>query len=263
MIFLDFAIIFFVLITVLNYRVQRSVLYPPFIFCAVWLLDLVVMRLDLIEINLVHGNTLTIVAAGATAFSVGGLFTSFTPRGLLSIHLLSNKPKRMPDFLRNTVTVVLLCCLPIMFYQTWKLGGGELNILEQARMAMIDSIQSESRSLPMLILGYFALFTISASLLFATEKLDGKFWAVTGAAFVGCILTTGRTNLLTLIAGLSATRLLQKKQESLRDAMLLLRWPIILFIVLFAGLIFVDKNTEGMAGGISGTATYAVYSVLD
>jgi oligosaccharide repeat unit polymerase len=263
MIFLDFAIIFFASITILNYWVQRSVLYPPLIFCAVWLLDLVVMRLDLIEINYVHGNTLTIVAAGATAFSIGGLFASLMPREFLRIHLLSAKPKRTPDSLRNTVMIVLLCSLPLMFYETWQLGGGGLNILEQARTAMIESIQSEVRSLPMLMLGSFALFAISASLLFATEKLDWKFWVVTGAAFVGCILTTGRTNLLTLIAGLSVIRLLQKRQESVHDAMRLLRWPVILFVVLFIGLIFVDKNTEELAGGISGTATYAIYSVIN
>ena len=35
MIFLDLALIFFLLLTVLNYRAHRSVLYPPFIFCGV------------------------------------------------------------------------------------------------------------------------------------------------------------------------------------------------------------------------------------
>ena len=60
--FLDLTLVFFLLLVVLNYRAHRSVLYPPFIFCAMWLLDLTIYRLGLIEINPVHGNTLAIVA---------------------------------------------------------------------------------------------------------------------------------------------------------------------------------------------------------
>jgi len=61
--FLDLALIFFLLLVVLNYRAHRSVLYPPFIFCAMWLLVLLVVRLGLIELDPVHGNTLALVAA--------------------------------------------------------------------------------------------------------------------------------------------------------------------------------------------------------
>ena len=32
-------------------------MYPPFIFCVMWLLDLAVIRSGLIEIYPVHGNT--------------------------------------------------------------------------------------------------------------------------------------------------------------------------------------------------------------
>jgi len=58
---------------------QRSVLYPPFIFCALWLLYLAVIRLDLIKFHPIHGNTLAIVSVRAASFSVGGLLAGLVP----------------------------------------------------------------------------------------------------------------------------------------------------------------------------------------
>ena len=114
---LDLALIFFLLLVVLNYQAQRSVLYPPFIFCALWLLDLAVIRLGLIELHSVHGDTLAFVAMGAASFSVVGLLAGLAPRALLRTHipLFTPKPKRSPDFLHNTLMIVLLCGLPVMF----------------------------------------------------------------------------------------------------------------------------------------------------
>jgi oligosaccharide repeat unit polymerase len=268
MIPLDLALIFFLLLVVLNYRAQRSVLYPPFIFCAMWLIDLAVIRSGLIEIDPVHGNTLAIVAAGAASFSVGGLLAGFAPRALLRIHLFPPKPKRTPDFLRNILMIVLLCGLPVIFYQTLQLSnsqGGGFNILMQARVALSESAQGEDSSQPGVIAhltAYLVMCAIFTPLLFATEKKDRQFWVVTVIAFFACILSTGRTNLLLLISGLSAIRLLQRKQESLLDAMRLLRWPIALFVALYIGLIFTNKNTEEVAGGVTGAATYFVLSYI-
>ena len=87
MIPLTVSLIFFLCLVVLNYRVQRSVLYPPFIFCAMWLLVPVVACSRLIDVNPVHTNTFAIVAAGPASFSVGGLLACLVPRKLLYIHL--------------------------------------------------------------------------------------------------------------------------------------------------------------------------------
>jgi oligosaccharide repeat unit polymerase len=267
MISLDLALIFFLLLLVLNYRAQHSVLYPPFIFSAMWLLDLVVIRLGLIELDPVHGNTLAIVAAGAASFSVGGLLAGLAPRELLRIHLFPPKPARTPDFLRNTLMIALLCVLPVMFYQTWQFSnsqGGGFNILMQARLALIESIQSGEKS-QVLVVAYFTLITILASFLFAIGKKDRKFWVVTVVALIICILGTGRASLLSLISGLSAIRLLQTKQESLRGAMRLLRWPLALFVALCIGLVFTNKTpnyTESITGGVTGIATFSVVSYI-
>jgi oligosaccharide repeat unit polymerase len=264
---LDLALIFFLLLVVLNYLAKRSVLYPPFIFCALWLFDLVVIRLGLIELDPLHGNTLAIVAAGAASFSVGGLLAGLAPRELLRIHLFPLKPARTPDFFRNTLMIILLCGLPVMFYETWQLSnsqGGGIQILMQARLALIESIQNEEMS-QMRVVGYSTLITSLAALLFATGKKDRQFWVVAVVAFIICILGTGRAALLSLISGLSATRLLQTNQESLRGAMRFLRWPIAFFFALCIGLIFTNKTPNyaaSISGGTTGVVTFSVLSYI-
>jgi len=84
----------------------------------------------------------------------------------------------------------------------------------------------------------------------------------TAIAFIACILSTGRTDLLRLISGLSAIRLLQTKQQSLRGALRLLRWPITLFFSLYVGLIFTNKDTEGMIGGVAGIAASFILTYI-
>ena len=222
---LDLALLFFLLLVVLNYRAQRSVLYPPFIFCVTWLLDLALYRSGLIEIEPVHANTLAIVAAGAASFSVGGLLAILTPRKLLRAHLFPPKQEWHFGFLRNALMIILLCGLPVIFYQILQLsksGGGGFNILLQARVALIESIESGDLS-PLRLLSYFTTMATFTCLLLATGKKDLHFWVVTVVALIGCILSTGRTSILILISGLSAIRLLQAKQESLLGAMRLLR----------------------------------------
>jgi oligosaccharide repeat unit polymerase len=266
---LDLALLFFVLLTVLNYRAQRSVLYPPFLFCAMWLLDLAVFRSGLIEVYPPHGNTLAIVAGGAASFSAGGWLACLAPRALLRIHLFPPEPRRHPRFLRNTLTIVLLCGLPVMFYQIYqlsKLQGGGFNVLAQARLEMIEEAQNRDPSQFELgqsfVLSYFTTIATFASLLFATERKDRQFWIVSVIALIACILSTGRTSILLLISGLSAIRLLQTKQESLFGALRLLRWPIAIFLALYVGLIFTNKDIDGGTGGVTGIATYFVLSYI-
>jgi oligosaccharide repeat unit polymerase len=261
---LDLVILFFILLVVLNYRAHRSVLFPPFIFCALWLLDLLVFRLGLIEINPVHGNTLAIVTAGAALFSLGGLIAGLVPRTLLRIHVFPLKPKESPGSLRRMLMLVLLCGLPIMFYQIWSLSrmqGGGFNILAQAHLQLLEIALSGEPS-QSFVLDHFVTIAIGTSLLFATEKRDRAFWIVTVVAFIGGILGTGRGPLLLLIPGLSAIYMLQAKQESLFSAMRFLRWPIALFLVFYIGLIFVVKTPDGASGSIASIAAQFFFGYI-
>jgi oligosaccharide repeat unit polymerase len=265
MIPVDLALVFFLLLVISNYRVHHSVLYPPFIFCSMWLLDLVVVRSGLVDLDPVHGNTLAIVAAGAVAFSVGGLLANFAPRGMLQMHLFPSRPGWTPELLRKTVMIVLLCGLPLMLYHTWQLGrsqGSGLNILMQARLAIVEEVRDEQPSVAIVLASTFTSIATLASLLMATEKRDRTFWVVTAVAFIGCILGTGRVELLGLISGLSTILLLRKREESFVTALRFLRWPIALFVTLYIGLIFTNKYTETMTGGVTGIASVIVLSYI-
>ena len=262
--FLDVVLIFFLVLVMLNYCVHRSVLYPPFIFCSMWLFDLVVLRSGIIEVDPVHNNTLAIVAAGAASFSAGGLLARLTPRKLFRIDLFPSESKERPIFFRNLILIILLCGLPILIHETLRLGqlggGSGFNLLAQARVALNEAADNgESQSF---VMNWFTWIAILSSMLLATEKRDLRFWTVAVIALIGCIVSTGRTNLLLLIAGLSAIHLLQTNRESLFNAMRLLRWPIALFVMLYIALIFTNKNTEEMSGGIADIALYFVFSYI-
>src|ERR1039458_8118582 len=167
MIYLDLALIFFLLLLVLNYRAQRSVLYPPFIFCVMWSLCLAVIRLNIIfnfvELTPVHGNTLAIVAVGAASFSLGGLLAGLTPRAFLRTHLYIFPPKqvRTNDSLRKVLMIVLLCALPVVFYQVLQLSrsqGGGYSILLQAHQELIEETINPERSPAGVMKGYLLFY---------------------------------------------------------------------------------------------------------
>jgi oligosaccharide repeat unit polymerase len=261
MISIDLALILFFLLVTLNYAMHRSVLYPPFIFCAMWLLDLVVIRSNVIQLDPIHANTLAIVGAGALAFSLGGIFTRFVPRAVLGIRLLPFKTGETPDSLRTALMTILLLSLPVMFYQVWLLANQPKSItglLLSARMNSVQMNQNEEASLPIFILGYFSSIAIYTALLFNIEKRDRKSLVVTMIAIIAGILATGRTDLLLLLSGLGAITLLHKKQEKLLPAIKLLRWPIALFLALWIGLLFTNKSTQDTGGGVVSIATSAL-----
>jgi oligosaccharide repeat unit polymerase len=271
---LSFAFVFFLLLTVLNYRMHRSVLYPPFIFCLMFFLDIGIDCLQLIKINPLHENTLAIVCGAAACFTIGGWLAGLTPRELLRFHLFPAWDASQSRFVPKLLTWILVCGLPIMFFEIWTLahGQGGLGFLMRARQAQVQAAQN-GEPIHSLVLDYFVVVATITSLLFATEPLrvpprrgkprhSRQFWIVTVIAFFGCILSTGRTGLLLLIGGLSAIRLLQQHKENFLGAVRLLRWPLILFLVLYVALIFTNKNTKGMVGGASGIAIFFVLSYI-
>src|SRR6185312_1595500 len=65
-----------------------------------------------------------------------------------------------------------------------------------------------------------------------------------------------------LIAGLCAVRLLRRHQEQFWQALKSLRWPVLIFVALYVALIFTNKNTKGVNGGISGIVSYYVVSYI-
>ena len=77
-----------------NYWFKRSVLYPPFLFSAMWLLDLFLYQFNLGEFPILHANTLNLISLGAVVFSFGGLLSLLLPKALFtSRFVLSRFPQ--------------------------------------------------------------------------------------------------------------------------------------------------------------------------
>lgn len=253
-----------VALTVVNYWLWRSVLYPPFIFCFMWLFDLATWRMNLIDVYPLHHSTLAIVAGSAALFTVGGAVASLTPRDLLRLRLFPEDSSQRANLIRNILTIVVLCGLPLFFYQVLQISqqGIGANILMRARAVEVQAAQN-GQQFHSVIFDYFVMVSTLTALLFAMEKERGwRFWIVTLVAFAGCILSTGRTTLLMLIAGLSAIKLLRDGREKFLQAVKALRWPVAIFIALYVALIFTNKNTSTLGGGATGIASYFVVSYI-
>jgi uncharacterized membrane protein YjjP (DUF1212 family) len=58
-------------IAMANYRLSRSVLYPPFVFSAMWALALTVYGAGLIEVDAIHNGLIVLILPGAPLFRPG------------------------------------------------------------------------------------------------------------------------------------------------------------------------------------------------
>lgn len=261
---LDLTLAIVAALTALNYWLWRSVLYPPFIFCFMWLFDLATWRMGLIYVYPLHGNTLAIVAGSAALFTFGGALASLIPRELLRVRLFPEDPHQRAALVRNVLTVVVLCGLPAFFYQVLQIShqGLGANILMRARAVEVEAAQN-GQQVHSVIFDYFVMVSTLTALLFSMEDKRGwRFWIVTIAAFAGCILSTGRTTLLLLIAGLCAIKLIREHRERFLKALKALRWPVAIFIALYVALIFTNKNTSTISGGATGIVSYYVTSYI-
>ena len=248
------------MMVIANYRIARSILYPPFAFCFMWLLDLGVYRLNLIDMDPIHSDTLAIIGIGALVFSFGGGLSFLIPKGLLRMRVIL-----APRVIRNHVakygfTILLLICFPYIVHHLLQLAaqGTGNTLLERARNASVDSsLAGNTESNPIII--WFIPVATFLAILFQMECRDRMFWFMAFVAFVANILSGGRTGLLTLIAALTTVYLIQERKDSFAHAIRVIRIPLVIFLGLYILLIFVNKNTSAIGGG---TGTIILYFLV-
>jgi oligosaccharide repeat unit polymerase len=242
---LDILICTLTIIALANYRLRRSVLYPPFLFCGMWLLDAVVYRLHLLDINPIHAITLSVVAAGAILFSLGGLCGFLVPETMIATRLtLIGKPKITGIWIRCLVVLFQAVCvcfaIHAMIAMAAEAGGTGGLFFAVARETVIENINEGRESIPWY--SYAATWTIFAATLFQCERRDRVSWIAAAIAFVSCVISGGRGGFLFLFSSLICVYLVLTKRERFAVALRFARWPIVGFFLLFAGLLFVDKN---------------------
>ena len=245
----DGAIALLAALILVNYWISRSVLYPPLVFCGMWLLDLSLYWLDLTPIDTLHSNTVGIIGAGAVLFSMGGGLAMLAPRNLLQARLIITRFPPRNKIVKPAVTFFLFCGLPLLLSNLLAMAasGTGNTIFQRARTGGAAAGQLSGAS-P--IGTYFILWALYAAPLFLLERRDRNFWIMAGIAFIASILSTGRLPLLMLISSLTCVQLMITNRHTFLAAFKFARIPIFIFLCLYFGLIFVTKDTSVFNAGI-------------
>lgn len=240
------ALSFLVLLTIANYFVgNRRVLYPPFIYSAIWALDLVIFAISPIELNEVHAITWWVIAIGALVFSIGGWLTRFVPRAVIATRV--SELSRPTSSRLGSIVLLSICILavPILLHDVAQRGsGGSGNILVAARQSYTDTDGNAPGSL----ITNLPLLSICVTTIFLIERPDIFFWTSLPLTIASCVLSTGRTFVLMLFSTVVGTLLIKRKKDNLAGLFRFAIIPFLLFVVLFITLIFSSKDVSNYRG---------------
>jgi oligosaccharide repeat unit polymerase len=253
-----------VVLVVGNYWLSRSVLYPPFLFCSMWLLVLSMYQMDLIETDPIHTNTIMILALGSVVFTVGGALSMLVPSELIQARFILTRFPARNKVVKVLVILFLLCGLPLLLRNLFGMAsnGVGATVFQQARTGGVDGANAATGAESFPLAAYFILWPLYAAPLFLIERRDKSFWLMTFIAFIAGLLSTGRLPVLMLISALTCVHLLKTDRVSLWPALKFARIPILLFICLYFGLIFLLKDTRVFEGGIGTILLYFLVSYI-
>ena len=257
-----------VLLTVLvlgNYWLSRSVLYPPFLFCSMWLLDLSLYRMDLIETDPLHANTVGFLALGAVLFTSGGLLAWLFPKDLIATRLVLTRFPARNKVVKPLVILFLLCGIPILVRNLLGMASQGVGgtIFQRARTGGVDPTTAAANAGGLFALGaYFILWPYYAASLFIIERRDKSFWLMTAIAFIAGLLSTGRLPVLMLTASLIGAYLITSNRQTFLAALKFVRIPLVLFFFLYFVLTFLNKDTSIYEGGVAGILLFFLVSYI-
>jgi oligosaccharide repeat unit polymerase len=259
---LDGAIALLSIFLLVNYWLSRSVLYPPFLFCGIWLLDLGIYRFNGQDFDPPHANTLYVLTFGAICFTVGGAVAKLVPRNLIEARLILTKFPPRNELVKPAVLIFLAFGIPIWVRNLFAMAaeGTGATILERARTGGMAGGPDAGAGFS--FASYFLLWSMYAACLFLIERRDKKFWCMALIAFAGGILSTGRVPILMLLSSLTCVHLIMTNRYRFREAMQFARIPIFIFLILYIGLIFFVKDLSYYQGGIVQVAILFVVSYL-
>jgi oligosaccharide repeat unit polymerase len=261
----DLVLIILVALVVVNYRISRSVLYPPFLFCGMWLLAFSLYRMNMVETDRLHSNTLAIVAGGAVLFSFGGALGMLLPRVLIEARLVLTRFPPRNTIVKSAIIGFLLCGLPLLLWtviQNGSQSAGPGTIFQRSRTAGVNAANAAQTSGGFSILAYLIMWSLYAAPLFLTERRDKSFWLMASIALTAGILSTGRVPILQLISSLVCVHLIKTDRQAIWPALKTSRLPILLFACLYCGLIFINKDTSVYVGGIGAVILFFFVSYI-
>ena len=225
-----------------NYWLSRSTLYPPFLFAAMWFLVLGLYKLDLTPVDELHPETILIIGIGALLFSMGGLLGLYLPRSLFTARLILTRFPQRNNIVKPAVTLFLLCGIPVLlrnFFALAATGVGN-TVFQRARTGGTLGGAPDVNPLGT----YFILWSYYAATLYLLERRDKSFWLMTAIAFAAGLMSTGRLPIMMLICSLTCAQLMLTGRHNFWGALKFVRVPMLLFFIMYFGLIFVNKDTS-------------------
>jgi oligosaccharide repeat unit polymerase len=198
-----------------NYSISRDILYPGFMFSAVWSLAVAVYDFFPFDIDQLGWTTVCIFLGGNLCFSAGCA---------VGDRPLSKRPAWFTESARNNrprrlLLLYSIVMVPLVAYSAMRMAG-VYNLSSAFFIAARDAIllsKTEGRSVYGNLLVNGAP-TISVSTAFILVMEENNRWlsaAGIGAAIMLGLLTTGRVVWLLLFCGLTMLALLQRPSRSI------------------------------------------------
>jgi oligosaccharide repeat unit polymerase len=209
-----------VVLTVFNYAVSRSVIYPPLLFCVVWAVQMLGLRITGDYFFPMEDTTLWVFFVGALAFTIGGV---------LALLLKLGPPKDEPDVQTlRYIDVILkisfligLLLLPLYWnYLRGLVGGGDVaNFWKELRMAVLEHAETDARDVNP-ILASIPFFSLLATISLYEFCRTGLGWLRASCGILISLIyhlgSTARSEVLILIVSLFAAVWFRSPKKALR-----------------------------------------------
>lgn len=245
------ATISLAVLTVLNFFMgKRMVLYPPFVYSTIWLLDLIIFAISPITLNEIHSITWWVITLGALLFSIGGWLTRLLSQGVFTVRILQLSHSTASAFGRLILLGICILAIPVMSHQVLTSSGGASasETLLNARRTFVAS-GNEGNS-PGIIVSNLPGFSIAVAVICLIEKADVFFGIALLSSVISCSMTGGRSYHVLLCGALLSALMFRSQRSRLIDLIRLSILPVALFASIFIGLIFLDKDLSGYGGNI-------------
>lgn len=200
MLLVSIVLIFLFLIVVADNIVEKSILYPPFIFNFIWFLVILIYFIfkifDPDEMDTLHSNTLIFIALSNLFFSLGGFYVLTNLKQKTKKILF--KPSKVPEILGDIILIITFITLILLFFKAREMAS---KIVAQNFFVALR-YQLTNVRLDYGILDYFLSFGLFASLyrLYTFESLTDlslkqkiKLSLAVLISFAFLVLSTGRT----------------------------------------------------------------------
>jgi oligosaccharide repeat unit polymerase len=256
MLLVIFILVILLATVIVDNLVDKSILYPPFIFNTIWFLVILIYFIFKIidpgEMDTLHANTLVLVVGTNILFALGGFYVRYQFRKKPSE--ISFKPTAIPELLSDLILLITIISLILLVFKAKDLASH----VWAKNFFIALRYQLTNMRLTYGILDYFLVFGLFASLFrlytfddFSELNTKQKVKLIISilVSFAFLALSTGRTFLFFYFITVFMTIYLKGKFRS--------KYVLTFFILAFASFITIGivLNKGGQFGDSIGDNT--------